>query len=106
MKNHLFSSGEHVVIAPPRNHRRHLILMISVVLGLLVPATTMFAGENPNPGVLPPDSPQYGKTYGQWAAACGSGRSRCPPLRILCSILRTAVRGSRAKCGFSAGSSA
>lgn len=69
MKNHLFSSGEHVVIAPPRNHRRHLILMISVVLGLLVPATTMFAGENPNPGVLPPDSPQYGKTYGQWAAA-------------------------------------
>jgi hypothetical protein len=61
-----------------RSHRRHLILMISVVFGLLVPATLMFAAENPNPGVLPPDSPQFGKTYpvGRGMVAVGARAAR------------------------------
>jgi len=49
------------------NRSRLLILMVSVICSL-VPVTSIIA-DDINPGVLPPESPQYGKTYGQWAAA-------------------------------------
>ena len=49
------------------NRSRCLILVALVVFGALAPAA--FADQNPNPGVLPPESPQFGKTYGEWGAA-------------------------------------
>lgn len=33
-----------------------------------VPVVQTVTAENPNPGVLPPHSKAFGKTYGQWAA--------------------------------------
>lgn len=53
--------------------RRKLIFLRSglmlAVLALLVPVTTVFAAGNTNPGVLPPVSHPYGKTYGEWSNA-------------------------------------
>jgi len=50
-------------------HRSRLLILAVLVVSSLVPVTSIFADQNPNPGVLPPESPQFGKTYGQWAAA-------------------------------------
>ena len=48
---------------------RSRLLILALIVSSLVPATSIFAQQNPNPGVLPPESPQFGKTYGQWGAA-------------------------------------
>ena len=53
--------------------RRKLIFLRSglllVVLTLLVQVTPVIAAGNANPGVLPPNSHPYGKTYSEWSAA-------------------------------------
>src|SRR6266571_8232099 len=37
-----------------------------IALVLLLQATPALAAKNPNPGVLPPNSHPFGKTYGEW----------------------------------------
>ncbi len=39
-----------------------------IALILLLQVTPALAAQNPNPGVLPPDSHPFGKTYGEWNA--------------------------------------
>ena len=39
-----------------------------IALVLLLQVTPVLAAQNPNPGVLPPDSHPFGKTYGEWNA--------------------------------------
>ena len=39
-----------------------------IALVLLLQLTPALAAENPNPGVLPPNSHPFGKTYGEWNA--------------------------------------
>src|SRR2546426_11911178 len=46
-------------------HSKKLILA-SIVFGLVGMGPLAFA-ENPNPGVLPPHSHSYGKTYAEWS---------------------------------------
>ncbi len=46
------------------NRSRLLILMVSVICSL-VPVTSIIA-DDINPGVLPPESPQFGKKCGFW----------------------------------------
>jgi len=45
--------------------------VVGTVLALMAPAKTLFAqgGGNPNPGVLPPNSSPFGRTYPEWSAA-------------------------------------
>ena len=40
-----------------------------LVLALLLVSLPAQADSNPNPGILPPNQPAYGKSYGEWAAA-------------------------------------
>ena len=40
-----------------------------IALVLLLQVTPVLAAQNPNPGVLPPDSHPFGKTYGEWSNA-------------------------------------
>src|SRR5207245_11701657 len=49
------------------NRSRFLILVVLAVSSLV--SVTSIIADDINPGVLPPESPQFGKTYGQWAAA-------------------------------------
>lgn len=42
---------------------------VAIILGILVLAPMVAAAENPNPGVVPPDSIFNGKSYGEWSAA-------------------------------------
>jgi len=44
------------------------VIVIGIVLGLMVTATTAFA-QDPKPGVFPPDEVVSGMTYGDWSAA-------------------------------------
>ena len=37
-----------------------------IALVFLLQVTPVWAAQNPNPGVLPPESHPFGKTYGQW----------------------------------------
>ncbi len=46
---------------------RKKLIAVSLVLGLIVAVPMAFA-KNPNPGVLPPHSHAFGKTYGEWGA--------------------------------------
>jgi hypothetical protein len=39
-----------------------------IALVLLLQVTPALAAKNPNPGVLPPNSHPFGKTYGEWNA--------------------------------------
>ena len=39
-----------------------------IALIFLLQVTPVLAAQNPNPGVLPPDSHPFGKTYGEWNA--------------------------------------
>ncbi len=53
-----------------KNHGRGLIAVLALVIGLLLPTTPppAQAQGNLNPGVLPPNSRAFGKTYGEWGA--------------------------------------
>src|SRR2546428_11470099 len=46
-----------------------LALSLIAALALAVPAQRARAASGSNPGVLPPNSYAYGKTYGGWSAA-------------------------------------
>src|SRR5690349_5206690 len=49
---------------------RYLLSSIALIaLVLLLQVTPVLATKNPNPGVLPPDSLPFGKTYGEWSNA-------------------------------------
>ena len=49
---------------------RYLLSSIALIaLVLLLQLTPALAAQNPNPGVLPPDSHPFGKTYGEWSNA-------------------------------------
>jgi hypothetical protein len=66
MKASLFASGKATT-----GFRGALLVGLAVsalVLGLASPGSGQGKG-NPNPGVVPPNSKAYGKTYGEWAAA-------------------------------------
>ncbi len=46
------------------------LFVAAAAVALLATASPVQAdGRHPNPGILPPDSAPYGKTYGEWAAA-------------------------------------
>jgi hypothetical protein len=45
---------------------RSIVVMVSIILGLTVAAPL---AQSANPGVLPPGSSHFGKTYSQWSAA-------------------------------------
>jgi hypothetical protein len=49
--------------------RRQLRIVGSVFFTWLIAVSPAFADGNLNPGVLPPNSNAYGKTYGEWEAA-------------------------------------
>lgn len=40
-----------------------------IALVFLLQVTPVWAAKNPNPGVLPPESHPFGKTYGEWSNA-------------------------------------
>ena len=40
-----------------------------IALVFLLQVTPALADSNPNPGVLPPSSNSFGKTYGEWNAS-------------------------------------
>lgn len=50
-----------------RKYWQTVVVVIGIVLGLMVTGTTAFA-KNLNPGVLPPHSHAFGKTFGEWSA--------------------------------------
>lgn len=52
-------------------HRGRMSLALSLIAALLLalPMHGARADGNPNPGILPPNSHAYGKTYGGWSAA-------------------------------------
>lgn len=50
------------------NDRKHLFVLLGVlVAGIMLVPTVSFSG-NANPGVLPSNSKPYGMTYGEWSA--------------------------------------
>jgi hypothetical protein len=53
-----------------KQYWQSVIAALGLVLGLMVSATIPLtqASSNPNPGVLPPNSKPYGKSYGEWSA--------------------------------------
>jgi hypothetical protein len=52
-----------------RQRTRYLLSSIALIaLVFLLQVTPALAATNPNPGVLPPNSHPFGKTYGQWNA--------------------------------------
>ena len=53
-----------------KHYWQSVIAALGLVLGLMVSATIPFtqASNNPNPGVWPPNSELYGKTYAEWGA--------------------------------------
>jgi hypothetical protein len=51
-----------------RTHLRLPALFV-LVFSLLLVSLPAKADSNPNPGILPPNQPAYGKSYGEWAAA-------------------------------------
>jgi hypothetical protein len=48
--------------------RRVMTVALAVAAGLLLPQLTPAQSNNPNPGVLPPNSTAQGLTYGEWSA--------------------------------------
>jgi len=44
-------------------------IVLAVVAVVLFGTVTAFAAQNPNPGVLPPQSHPHGHTYGEWSNA-------------------------------------
>jgi hypothetical protein len=58
------------MLAQNRRSVHGLSVRLSVVVLTTATATTAFAqaGRNPNPGVLPPNSTAFGKTYAEWSA--------------------------------------
>jgi len=53
-----------------KKHRLSIPMVIGLILAITLSATISLAkaGDNPNPGVVPPDEIVFGKTYGQWSA--------------------------------------
>lgn len=58
-----------ITLKSNEKHRRSVIgVVIGVVLGLML-LTTVVDARNLNPGILPPNSHSFGKTYSEWSAA-------------------------------------
>jgi hypothetical protein len=47
---------------------RKVAIVAAFVTSLLMMSTTVASAHHRNPGVFPPDSHPYGRTYGQWSA--------------------------------------
>jgi hypothetical protein len=62
---------EHAEMTTTHQYRWCINIALSLIVALLlaVPAHTVRADSGHNPGVLPPNSDAFGKTYGEWSAA-------------------------------------
>src|SRR5260370_17142534 len=47
---------------------RRTVRIAGLILGLLIAADFALADELGNPGVVPPDSNEFGNPYGEWSA--------------------------------------
>jgi hypothetical protein len=79
--------------------RTSLALSLIAALALAVPVQRARADSNPNPGILPPHSQAYGKTYGGWSAVWWQRVLAIPAHDQNGQILNPLLDDTGARCG-------